>query len=62
MRIYLFHEGIARFATTLYQEPNTQNMKDIYMHLTNYSINKNNKNFVPNDDDWGSDGHKRSLN
>jgi hypothetical protein len=37
-------------------------MKDIYMHLTNYSINKHNKHFVPNDDDWGSDGHKRSLN
>ena len=32
------------------------------MHLTNYSINKNNKNFIFNNDkDVDDVGHKRSL-
>ena len=32
------------------------------MHLTNYSINKHNKAvYRHSQDDWGSDGHKRSL-
>jgi tubulin polyglutamylase TTLL6/13 len=32
------------------------------MHLTNYSINKDNKNFIFNEDSEKDDiGHKRSL-
>lgn len=31
------------------------------MHLTNYSINKHNTAFQQTEDDWGTDGHKRSL-
>jgi len=63
MRIYLFEEGLARFATQKYQPPKTSNMKDQYMHLTNYAINKQSKNYVPNNDASGNgDGHKKSLN
>ena len=37
-------------------------MKDVHMHLTNYSLNKNNKNFIFNTSDKDMDkGHKRSL-
>lgn len=62
LRIYLFHDGLCRFATAQYQSPTTSNMKEVFMHLTNYSINKHNKEvFQQNQDDWGSDGHKRSL-
>ena len=32
------------------------------MHLTNYAINKNNENFVFNEDEHEDDiGHKRSI-
>jgi len=34
----------------------------MFMHLTNYAINKNNDNFVFNEDEDDDDaGHKRSL-
>ncbi len=37
-------------------------MKDTYIHLTNYSINKNNKKFIFNKDESNMDkGHKRSI-
>lgn len=37
-------------------------MKDIYMHLTNYAINKLSLQYIPNDDEDGyGQGHKRSL-
>jgi len=37
-------------------------MKDTFMHLTNYAINKYNTDFVQNDNDEGAgEGHKRSL-
>jgi tubulin polyglutamylase TTLL6/13 len=45
MRIYIFEEGLARFATIPYQEPNNRNLNNMYMHLTNYAINKNSSNY-----------------
>jgi tubulin polyglutamylase TTLL5 len=49
LRIYIYEEGLARFATEKY---NTQNdgKGNRYIHLTNYSVNKNNENFVQNQD------------
>ena len=37
-------------------------MKDTFIHLTNYAINKNNKKFIFNND-WNNmdKGHKRSI-
>lgn len=43
LRIYLFHDGLCRFATSPYQKPTPGNLKNMFMHLTNYSINKQNK-------------------
>jgi len=49
MRIYLFDEGLARFSTDLYEKPAKANLSNLYMHLTNYSINaKNKEKFVFN--------------
>ena len=62
LRIFVYNEGLARFATEPYAKPNNNNIKDNFIHLTNYAINKKNDNFVFNDDEDNADiGHKRSL-
>ena len=62
LRAYVFKEGLARFATTKYAEPNSKNLSNMYMHLTNYAINKNSNNYKSNEDDHGmGTSHKRSL-
>ena len=62
MRIYLYDEGLARFATEKYAKADKANMKENYVHLTNYAINKNNKKFVFNKNETQMDkGHKRSI-
>jgi tubulin polyglutamylase TTLL5 len=38
LRIYIYEEGLARFATEKYEE--NLDHKNVYAHLTNYSINK----------------------
>ena len=43
----MFQEGLARFASEVYTTKVDKNNK--YMHLTNYAINKNNENFVYNE-------------
>ena len=45
LRIYIHEMGLARFATDYYSYPNNNNLDNLYMHLTNYAINKFNKNF-----------------
>lgn len=45
LRIYIHEQGIARFATEEYQAPNNSNLDNLYMHLTNYAINKFNDKF-----------------
>ena len=62
LRIYLHKEGLARFATEEYIKPTSHNLSKQCMHLTNYAINKNNENFVFNENSELDDvGHKRSL-
>uniref|UniRef100_A0A8C0QB55 Tubulin tyrosine ligase like 6 n=1 Tax=Canis lupus familiaris TaxID=9615 RepID=A0A8C0QB55_CANLF len=46
LRIFAYKEGLARFATTSYSHPSTDNLDEICMHLTNYSINKHSSNFI----------------
>ena len=43
LRIYIYEEGLARLATEKYD---TQDLKNVYSHLTNYSINKKNKAYT----------------
>ena len=62
LKVYLFEDGLARFATSPYRKPKRSNMKNMFMHLTNYSINKASADFVQNDKDDGTgEGHKKSL-
>jgi hypothetical protein len=60
LKIYVFQEGLARFASEVYTTKIDKNNK--YMHLTNYAINKNNENFVYNENSEQDDvGFKWSL-
>ena len=61
LRIYIYKEGLARFASEQYiGEKVSKDNK--YVHLTNYSINKKNDNFVHNDNLEADDhGFKWSL-
>jgi len=62
LRIYMHKEGLARLATEEYEAPTRDNIGNMYMHLTNYAINKANENFVFNTDAERADvGSKRSL-
>ena len=60
LRIYVYKEGLARFASETYTAKFNKNNK--YMHLTNYSINKKNEHFVQNESAENDDfGFKWSL-
>ncbi|XP_035464401.1 tubulin polyglutamylase TTLL11 isoform X2 [Scophthalmus maximus] len=59
LEIYIAKEGLTRFCTEPYQEPNQKNMSHVYMHLTNYSLNIHSGNFVHSDSQ--STGSKRTL-
>jgi tubulin polyglutamylase TTLL5 len=43
-RIYIYNEGLARFASEEYDSSNIKTNK--FAHLTNYSINKKNEKFI----------------
>ncbi len=45
LEAYLCEEGIARFCTNDYKKPDDQNLKNLFMHLTNYSLNKQSDKF-----------------
>ncbi|XP_060581797.1 tubulin polyglutamylase TTLL5-like isoform X2 [Ruditapes philippinarum] len=61
LQIYLFEEGLTRFATVKY-EKSMRHMRNHCMHLTNYSVNKKNDEYVKNDDaDIEDYGNKWSL-
>ena len=63
LRAYLFRDGLVRICTEEYKRPNTSNMDDRCMHLTNYSVNKRSEKYER--DDRGSVpsnlGSKRSI-
>ncbi|NWV05480.1 TTLL5 polyglutamylase, partial [Ptilonorhynchus violaceus] len=59
--IYLYEEGLARFATVRYDQA-TKNIKNQFMHLTNYSVNKKSGDYVSCDDPEVEDyGNKWSM-
>jgi hypothetical protein len=63
LRLWLFDEGLVRFATTPYAPPKGGNLKNVTQHLTNYAINKDSENFVQNSGGIvrGDVGSKRTL-
>ena len=61
LRIYLFEDGLARFATQKY-DASKAFLFDSFMHLTNYSLNKSSANYVACDQEDVEDyGNKWSL-
>lgn len=54
---YLCDEGLARFCTEDYRQPNAANMKNMFMHLTNFSLNKQSENYKAPENDFLQDGH-----
>ena len=44
LRVYIYREGLVRFASEKYNA--SDSVDNMYSHLTNYSINKKNDNFV----------------
>ena len=44
MTIYLYQDGLVRLASEKYDQ-SSKTVHDPYTHLTNYSLNKKNKNF-----------------
>ncbi|XP_070195525.1 tubulin polyglutamylase TTLL7-like isoform X3 [Littorina saxatilis] len=59
LRIFLFNDGLVRLATEKYLPPQESNVNHLFMHLTNYSVNKHNEFYKRN---TGNDtGSKRSI-
>ncbi|XP_045486150.1 uncharacterized protein LOC111001366 isoform X3 [Pieris rapae] len=59
--IYLYEEGLVRFATVKYDKTN-KNLWNPCMHLCNYSINKYHTDYIKCDDpNAGNIGHKWTL-
>lgn len=59
--VYLYEEGLARFATVRYDQA-SRNIKNQFMHLTNYSVNKKSGDYVSCDDPEVEDyGNKWSM-
>jgi hypothetical protein len=61
LEIFVYDEGLVRFATINYKPPSTENLHEIFMHLTNYSLNKRSSNYKHTWDNKQTDGSKRKL-
>uniref|UniRef100_A0A7N6B7K1 Tubulin tyrosine ligase-like family, member 7 n=1 Tax=Anabas testudineus TaxID=64144 RepID=A0A7N6B7K1_ANATE len=59
LRIFLYNDGLVRMGTEKYHAPSEANLSQLYMHLTNYSVNKHNENFER--DETVDKGSKRSI-
>ncbi|XP_075837229.1 tubulin polyglutamylase TTLL7 isoform X1 [Microtus pennsylvanicus] len=59
LKIFLYHDGLVRMGTEKYIPPNESNLTQLYMHLTNYSVNKHNERFERNETE--DKGSKRSI-
>ncbi|KAL3870089.1 hypothetical protein ACJMK2_042702 [Sinanodonta woodiana] len=59
LRIFLFNDGLVRMSTEKYLSPSEGNLSHLFMHLTNYSVNKHNEYYEKGtSNDTGS---KRSI-
>lgn len=59
LQIFIYKEGMARFATEKYENDGGGNYQNVYMHLTNYAINKLNEKFSVTEDVNSDSGYKR---
>ena len=65
LKIFLHKEGLVRFATQPYEKidlnSDREMMKNMFIHLTNYALNKENTQFKQAQSITDDTGHKRSL-
>ncbi len=63
VRAYLADEGLARLCTEDYVPPNAQNMRNMFSHLTNFSLNKESDKYKEPGEEFLTDGsgNKRLL-
>ncbi|KAM7107156.1 tubulin polyglutamylase TTLL7 isoform 3-T5 [Ciconia maguari] len=59
LKVFLYHDGLVRMGTEKYHPPSDSNLSQLYMHLTNYSVNKHNERFER--DETEDKGSKRSI-
>ena len=60
IKIYIYEEGLVRFATEEYTN-NPEEISNNFIHLTNYSVNKESDDFVYNESPGSYSGHKWNL-
>jgi tubulin polyglutamylase TTLL11 len=62
LEAYFWNEGLVRFCTEDYLEPTDENIEKLYMHLTNFSLNKESEKYI-NPLEYGEEnrGTKRLL-
>ena len=60
LKIFIYNEGMVRFATEEWDIQTATNYDNLFMHLTNYAINKENDIFIP-ENPHDDIGHKRLL-
>ena len=65
LKIFLYQDGIVRFATQNYQplalDSDKKQLDNLCVHLTNYAVNKGNDDFIMPKNVNDETSHKRSL-
>ncbi|CAF0804560.1 unnamed protein product [Rotaria sordida] len=63
LRVFIFNNGLVRMSTEKYEIPNRKNASHLFMHLTNYSVNKYNVDYEISTSNTNAEntGSKRSL-
>ena len=59
LKIYIYNNGLVRFATENYEKGNYNN---IFIHLTNYSINKKNIKYKSNNNEYDEENENENEN
>ncbi|CAL8090222.1 unnamed protein product [Calicophoron daubneyi] len=59
LRIFIYNDGLVRLGAEKYVEPNEPNGASMFMHLTNYAVNKRHAQYQRSSDE--SVGSKRSF-
>ncbi|KAF5399082.1 Tubulin tyrosine ligase [Paragonimus heterotremus] len=60
LRVYIHEDGLVRFASQKYTN-SLRCLGNRFVHLTNYSINRLNSEYISNSNDQAAKGHKWSL-
>ncbi|CAH8848174.1 unnamed protein product [Trichobilharzia szidati] len=62
LRLFVFKDGLVRFTTCSYAEPNQRNVHDMYMHLTNYAVQKHSDSYIRDNEEGGTKRRITTLN